>query len=62
MSDENKPVDEPVQSPQSTASAAATGDVGVEQLKAMITALQTDLDKRLEEVAGKHDQYLRAVA
>ncbi|HET6388885.1 nucleotide exchange factor GrpE [Hyphomicrobium sp.] len=62
MSDENKPVDEPVQSPQATASASATDNVGVEQLKAMISALQTDLDKRLEEAASKHDQYLRAVA
>ena len=62
MSDENKPVDEPVQSPQATASASATDNVDVEQLKAMISALQTDLDKRLEEAASKHDQYLRAVA
>ncbi|MBS0268874.1 MAG: nucleotide exchange factor GrpE [Proteobacteria bacterium] len=59
MSDEQKPVDEHVQPPTS---AASPDDVGVEQLKAMIGALQTDLDKRLEDLSGKQDQYLRAVA
>lgn len=36
--------------------------IGPEQLRAMITALQTELDKKTEETAQKHDAYLRAVA
>ncbi|WP_045834662.1 nucleotide exchange factor GrpE [Hyphomicrobium sp. 99] len=62
MSDEKKPVDEPVQSPTSAASTSTPEEIGVEQLKSMIGALQSDLDKRLEELAGKQDQFLRAVA
>lgn len=36
--------------------------VGPEQLKAMIAALQTELDKKSAEASDKHDQFLRAVA
>jgi len=62
MSDDKKPGDEPVQSPSAAAATSTPDNVGVEQLKAMIGALQSDLDKRLEDLAGKQDQYLRAVA
>lgn len=62
MSDEKKPVDDTVQSPSEAAASSPPDGVGVEQLKAMIGALQSDLDKRLDELAGKQDQYLRAVA
>jgi molecular chaperone GrpE len=62
MSDEKKPVDDTVQSPAEAAATSTPDEIGVEQLKAMICALQSDLDKRLEELAGKQDQYLRAVA
>lgn len=61
MSDDNKPNDETVQSP-SAATTPGTGQVGVEQLKAMIVALQNDLEKKSEELDAKQDQYLRAVA
>lgn len=62
MSDEKKPIDDPVQSPSATAATSTPDEVGIEQLKAMIGALQSDLDKRLEDLTGKQDQYLRAVA
>ena len=58
MSDEKKPIEE-------TAPAVPTpepGEVGAEQLKAMIAALQGDLEKKSAELAAKHDAYLRAVA
>ena len=58
MSDEKKPIEE-------TAPAVPTpepGEVGAEQLKAMIGALQGDLEKKTAELAAKHDAYLRAVA
>ncbi len=61
MSDDKKPNDETISSP-STASRAETGQVDADQLKAMIGALQTDLEKKSEELAAKQDQYLRAVA
>lgn len=60
MSDDKKPIDETV--PPSESPAPEPGEVGVEQLKAMIAALQADLDKKTAEVAAKQDQYLRAVA
>jgi molecular chaperone GrpE len=61
MSDEKKPNDEPAPSP-SEAGQAAPDEVSVEQLKAMIAALQTDLEKKSADVAAKQDQFLRAVA
>ncbi|WP_414464398.1 nucleotide exchange factor GrpE [Hyphomicrobium sp. DY-1] len=60
MSDDKKPIDETVQ--PSAATPPEMGDVSVEQLKAMIAALQADLEKKSAEAAGKQDQYLRAVA
>ena len=36
MSDDKKPIDEPVQSPSAAAATPESGEVGVEQLKAMI--------------------------
>lgn len=60
MSDDKKPLDETVQ--PSAAASPETGDVSVEQLKAMIAALQGDLEKKTAEVAAKQDAYLRAVA
>ena len=42
--------------------ATQAGGFGVEQFKAVIAALQSDLEKKTAELAGKHDQYLRAVA
>jgi len=59
MSDDRKPIDETV---QPAASPSESGEVSVEQLKAMIAALQADLDKKTAEIAAKQDQYLRAVA
>jgi molecular chaperone GrpE len=44
------------------AAAAPFPDIGPEQLKAMIAALQEQLDATSAEVADKHDQYVRAVA
>ena len=41
---------------------AEAGDIGVAQLKAMIAALQVELDKKTVEVSMKHDQFMRAVA
>jgi molecular chaperone GrpE len=61
MSDDKKPIDEAVQSP-SAAANPESGEVGVEQLKAMIGALQSDLEKKSAELSAKQDQYLRAVA
>ncbi|CCB67909.1 MULTISPECIES: nucleotide exchange factor GrpE [unclassified Hyphomicrobium] len=60
MSDDKKPIDETVQ--PSAATPPEMGDVSVEQLKAMIAALQADLEKKSAEAAAKQDQYLRAVA
>jgi molecular chaperone GrpE len=73
MSDDKKPVQEPsaneTAAGQPDAGAATPPPVeglesliGPEQLRAMITALQTELDKKTEEAGQKHDSYLRAVA
>ena len=60
MSDDKKPFDEADQSPSPAAPEA--GELGVEQLKAVIGALQNDLEKKSAELAAKQDLYLRAVA
>ncbi|MFT3732736.1 MAG: nucleotide exchange factor GrpE [Hyphomicrobium sp.] len=60
MSDDKKAIDETSQ--PGPAASAEGGEVGVEQLKAMIAALQADLEKKSAEIAAKQDQYLRAVA
>lgn len=44
------------------ADAASFGEIGVEQLRAVIEALQEELDKKDAELAEKHDQVLRAAA
>jgi molecular chaperone GrpE len=62
MSDDKKPIDEPVQSPSEATAPPESGEVSVEQLKAMIGALQGDLEKKSAELSAKQDQYLRAVA
>lgn len=69
MSDDKKPaVEPPAESAPATPEAMApplegTEDlIGPEQLKAMITALQGELDKKSAEAAQKHDAHLRAVA
>ena len=59
MSDEKKPIDPAVEPSEN---ASEQGEVGVEQLKAMIAALQADLDKKTAEVSAKQDQFLRAAA
>lgn len=43
-------------------SAEFSGEIGFEQLKIVIIALQAEVDKKVTEVAQKHDQLLRAVA
>jgi len=58
MSDEKKPIQETAPNDLSPES----DDIGVEQLKAVIAALQGDLEKKTAELAAKHDVYLRAVA
>ena len=58
MSDEKKPIQETAPNDLSPES----DDIGVEQLKAVIAALQGDLEKKSAELAAKHDVYLRAVA
>jgi len=57
MSDENKPGDEPIED-----AASEHGDVTPEQLKAMVAALQGEIDNKTAEAAAKQDAYLRAVA
>jgi molecular chaperone GrpE len=56
MSDDKKPIEEPA-IPDLEQEA-----VSAEQLKAMIAALQGELEKKATELASKQDQYLRAVA
>jgi molecular chaperone GrpE len=56
MSDDKKPIEEP------SISDLEHEDISAEQLKAMIAALQSELEKKSAEVAAKQDQYLRAVA
>jgi molecular chaperone GrpE len=58
MSDEKKPIQETAPNDLNPES----DDIGVEQLKAVIAALQSDLEKKSAELAAKHDVYLRAVA
>ncbi|MES1179819.1 MAG: nucleotide exchange factor GrpE, partial [Hyphomicrobium sp.] len=60
MSDDKKPIDD--DTIQSRSAPPESGEVGIEQLKAMIGALQADLEKKSAELAAKQDQYLRAVA
>jgi len=43
-------------------SAASGAQVGEGQLKAMISALQAEIDKKSAEISAKHDQLLRTAA
>ena len=56
MSDDKKPIEEP------SIPDLEQEEVSAEQLKAMIAALQSELEKKSAELAAKQDQYLRAVA
>ncbi len=70
MSDDKKPAVEPPADPASATPEAATPPplegvddlIGPEQFKAMIQALQGELDKKSAEAAQKHDAHLRAAA
>ncbi len=74
MSDDKKPADqtpdvEPATDAQKAAAAppqdtpaANEPQIPVQQLKDMIAALQTDLDRKSAELADKQDQFVRAVA
>jgi molecular chaperone GrpE len=58
MSDDKKPIEEPT----SAAPEPDLSEVSAEQLKAMIAALQGELEAKDVEASAKQDQYLRAVA
>lgn len=61
MSDEKKPTEEAA--PQAAAAPTPEpAEVGPEQLKTMIGALQGEIEKKTAELTAKHDAYLRAVA
>ena len=71
MSDDNTPDDDMMPPMPAIPSAAPSEDaipapdgpaIDAAQLKAMIAALQTQLDGKTAEVAAKHDLYVRAVA
>lgn len=67
MSDEKKPAQQtPAEEPAAQADTAPLEGleslIGPEQLREMIAALQTELDKKSAEASQKHDAYLRAVA
>ncbi len=70
MSDEKNPARPqpatPGEQPQATSRPdgldGLEGLVGPEQLRGMISALQSELDRKAAELAGKQDQYVRAVA
>jgi molecular chaperone GrpE len=70
MSDEKKPAEQMGEAEKIMADAApdpeaaATGgsQIGVEQLKQIVSALQSDLEKKSAELSDKHDQFVRAVA
>ncbi|MES1179781.1 MAG: nucleotide exchange factor GrpE, partial [Hyphomicrobium sp.] len=61
MSDDNKPIDETARA-ASAAAGPEAGEVGVDQLKAMIAVLQSNLEKKVAEAAANQDKYLRAAA
>jgi molecular chaperone GrpE len=58
MSEEKKPTEDSARATQ----APDEADISVEQLKAMVAALQGDLEKSTVEIAAKQDAYLRAAA
>jgi molecular chaperone GrpE len=58
MSEEKKPTEDSAQATQAPDGA----DISVEQLKAVVAALQGDLEKSAAEISAKQDAYLRAAA
>jgi molecular chaperone GrpE len=58
MSEEKKPTEDSARATQ----APDEADISVEQLKAVVAALQGDLEKSTAEIAAKQDAYLRAAA
>jgi molecular chaperone GrpE len=58
MSEEKKPTEDSARATQ----APDEADISVEQLKAMVAALQGDLEKSTAEISAKQDAYLRAAA
>jgi molecular chaperone GrpE len=58
MSEEKKPTEDSARPTQ----APDEADISVEQLKAMVAALQGDLEKSTAEISAKQDAYLRAAA
>jgi molecular chaperone GrpE len=58
MSEEKKPTEDSARPTQ----APDEADISVEQLKAMVAALQGDLEKSTAEISAKQDSYLRAAA
>lgn len=56
------PGEQPQATPRPDGLEGLEGLVGPEQLREMISALQSQLDKKAAELASKHDQYVRAVA
>jgi molecular chaperone GrpE len=58
MSEDKKPTEDSARATQ----APDEADISVEQLKAMVAALQGDLEKSTAEISAKQDAYLRAAA
>jgi molecular chaperone GrpE len=58
MSEEKKPTEDSARPTQ----APDEADISVEQLKAVVAALQGDLEKSTAEISAKQDAYLRAAA
>jgi molecular chaperone GrpE len=58
MSEEKKPTEDSARATQ----APDEADISVEQLKAVVAALQGDLEKSTAEISAKQDAYLRAAA
>ncbi len=56
------PGEQPQATPRPDGLEGLEGLVGSEQLREMISALQSQLDKKAAELVSKHDQYVRAVA
>ena len=62
MSDDTKPDEQPLEKKPGDAASDAAGDITIDQLRAMISALQTDLETKAAALAEKHDQFVRALA
>lgn len=60
MGEAEKPMADAAPDPE--ARLAGGAEIGIEQLKQIVSALQSDLEKKTAEASEKHDQYVRAVA